>query len=290
MKKAYLLLPILFLFASCLGDDSNFQPIPNDGNNNGNPNPNPNTPVLITKLVVGGETSTFSYNGSKISQIQHGNGEISKFDYSGDLIVEETLTGGSVNTTIQYDYDVKDRLLTKKENYISGTTKSTVETNYTYISSTNVKISYTRTTEGNFAGSPIITTGVRNATLNADGSLSSWSETASVPIPNSSGFYAATGALQPIEYDTKNSPYKNITGYLKIISDEDENGSVHNILNYNDVLEYNNGSGSASWSVFKSSYDYNTSNYVTRNVRNYYDKTGSNVTKTEVRNYEYNHL
>ena len=42
--------------------------------------------------------------------------------------------------------------------------------------------------------------------------FSSWTETASVPN-NTGGFYSGTGALQPIVYDTKNVPFKNITGF-----------------------------------------------------------------------------
>ena len=140
-----------------------------------------------------------------------------------------------------------------------------------------------------FTGSSAIRTGTKTATLNADGSLSSWTETASVPA-NTGGFHSATGSLQPIVYDTKNIPFKNVTGFLKIIDTEDENGSTHNILSYNHLLNYNNGAGSAEWGIFKSSYEYNTSNYPTKNVRTYYNKTGTGVTNSEVNTYEYNHL
>ncbi|BAP29512.1 uncharacterized protein CHSO_0475 [Chryseobacterium sp. StRB126] len=286
MKKAYLLLPILFL-ASCSSSNDDTSSPNNNGNNNGNNTPN--TPVLIAKLNLDGETSVFSYNGSKISQVKNINtNEVSTYTYTGDLITEEIATGGSSTFKINYTYDGSGRLIKKvtiQHSLTSGDT-STDEANYTYTSNTAVKITYKRSSTMSSA----VTTGTKNAILNSDGSLNSWTETASVPISGTTGFYAATGSLQPIVYDTKNSPYKNITGYLKIIDTEDENGSVHNVLNYNQKLNFNDVYGGAGWGIFKSTYDYNTSDYPTRNVRTYYDKTGNNITSSEVRTYEYNHL
>lgn len=285
MKKAYLLLPILFL-ASCSSSNDDTSS-PNNGNNNGNNTSN--TPVLIAKLNLDGETSVFSYNGSKISQVKNINtNEVSTYTYTGDLITEEIATGGGSTFKINYTYDGSGRLIKKviiQHNLTSGDT-STDEANYTYTSNTDVKITYKRSSTMYSA----VTTGTKNAKLNSDGSLSQWTETSAVPIYGTTGFHAATGALQPIVYDTKNSPYKNITGYLKIIDTEDENGSTHNVLNYNQKLNFNDSYGSASWGIFKSTYEYNASNYPTRNVRAYYDKTGTNITSSEVRIYEYNHL
>jgi hypothetical protein len=238
-------------------------------------------------MVADGDTSTFNYNGSKVSQIKNiSTGEITLFSYSGDLIVQQVTTGSNTTYKTNYTYDGNSRLSKKiyVETYLSSGTVSTVETNYTYPASNSVKITYT----ASFTGSPV-RTGTKNATLNADGSLSSWTETASVPN-NTGGFHSATGSLQPIVYDTKNTPFKNITGFLKIIDTEDENGSSHNILSYNNLLNYNNGAGSGEWGIFKSTYEYNVSDYPTKNVRTYYNKTGTGVTNSEVHTYEYNHL
>jgi hypothetical protein len=281
MKKTYLLLPIFFL-ASCSSSNDDNESSNNNGNNNDN------SPVLVTKMVADGDTSTYTYNGSKISQIKNiTNSEVTLFSYSGDLITQQVTTGSSTSYKTNYTYDGNSRLSKKiyVENNLSSGTVSTVETNYTYLSSNSVKITYT----ANFTGSPAMRTGTKMATLNADGSLSSWTETASVPS-NTGGFHSATGSLQPIQYDTKNVPFKNITGFLKIIDTEDENGSTHNILSYNNLLNYNNGSGSAEWGIFKSTYEYNTSNYPTKNVKTYYNKTGTGVTNSELNTYEYNHL
>ncbi|PTT34643.1 hypothetical protein DBR28_13390 [Chryseobacterium sp. HMWF028] len=281
MKKAYLLLPIFFL-ASCSSSNDDTESSSNNGNNNSS------GPVLVTKMVADGDTSTFTYNGSKISQIKNiSTGEVTLFGYSGDLITQQVTTGSSISYKTTYAYDGNSRLSKKiylETNLASGGT-STVETNYSYLSANSVKITYT----ANFTGSPAVRTGTKTATLNADGSLSSWTETASVPN-NTGGFHSATGSLQPIEYDTKNTPFKNITGFLKIVDTEDENGSSHNILSYNNLLNYNNGTGGAEWGIFKSTYEYNTSGYPTKNVRTYYNKTGTGVTNSELNTYEYNHL
>ncbi|WP_241279932.1 hypothetical protein [Chryseobacterium cucumeris] len=281
MKKFYLLLPVFFL-ASCTSSSDD------DTSSNNNGNNNDNSPVLVTKMVADGDTSTFTYNGSKISQIKNiSTGEVTLFSYSGDLITQQVTTGSSTSYKTTYTYDGSSRLSKKvySETSLSSGKVSTVETNYNYLSGNSVKITYT----ANFTGSSSIRTGSKTATLNADGSLSSWTETASVPN-NTGGFYSGTGALQPIVYDTKNVPFKNITGFLKIIDTEDESGSAHNILSYNYVLNYNDGAGSAEWTIFKSTDEYNNSGYPTKNVKTYYNKTGAGVTNSELITYEYNHL
>jgi len=281
MKKAYLLLPIFFL-ASCSSSNDDTESSNNNGNNNSS------GPVLVTKMVADGDTSTFTYSGSKISQIKNiSTGEVTLFGYSGDLITQQVTTGSNISYKTTYSYDGNGRLSKKiyMETHLTSGGTSTVETNYSYLSSNSVKITYT----ANFTGTSATRTGTKTATLNADGSLSSWTETASVPN-NTGGFHSATGSLQPIEYDTKNTPFKNITGFLKIVDTEDENGSSHNILSYNNLLNYNNGTGGAEWGIFKSVYEYNTSGYPTKNVRTYYNKTGTGVTNSELNTYEYNHL
>ncbi|WP_288448059.1 hypothetical protein [uncultured Chryseobacterium sp.] len=280
MKKSFLLLPVFFL-ASCSSSDDTASSSNNENNNSSGP-------VLVTKMVSDGHTSTFTYSGSKIAQIKNiSTGEVTLFGYSGDLITQQVTTGAGISYKTTYNYDGNSRLSKKvytETNLVSGGS-STVESNYAYLSSNSVKITYT----ANFTGSSAVRTGTKTATLNADGSLSSWTETASVPN-NTGGFHSATGSLQPIVYDTKNTPFKNITGFLKIIDTEDENGSTHNILSYNNFLNYNNGTGGAEWGIFKSTYEYNDSGYPTKNVRTYYNKTGSGITNSELTTYEYNHL
>ncbi|MFZ4930470.1 hypothetical protein [Chryseobacterium sp. Mn2064] len=279
MKKIYLLLPIFFL-VSCSSS--------NDDNESSNTDTDPNAPVLVTKMVADGEVSTYMYKGSKISQINNTTtGETTTFIYSGNLITQQITSGASTLYKTNYTYDANSRLSKKVyvETYLVAGGSSSVETDYTYLSGNNVKITYVT----NKTGASASKTGSKTAVLNADGSLSSWTETAAVP-KNTGGFYAATGILKPIDYDTKNMPFKNITGFLKIIDSEDENGSSHNIVSYSNILEYNNGTGNAEWGIFKSVYEYNKSDYPTRNSRTYYNKAGTNVTNSAFTTYEYNHL
>ncbi|WP_312991366.1 hypothetical protein [Chryseobacterium flavum] len=279
MKKNYLLLPIFFL-ASCSGSNDDTD-IPD---NNGNNNNNNNTPVLVTKMVVDGEISTYTYNGTKLSQLKNlTDGSVTNFTYTGELITKSVTSSGSSTYTTSYVYDSNNRLIKKTDVHTAPNLTATTEINYTYPSSNTVKMVVTLST----AGFNTVKTYTRNATLNSDGSINSWTET--VSSPNSTGgMDTGTGALQPIVYDSKNAPFKNVTGYLKIIDQENENGSTHNVSDYKSVIQYN--SGGTEWTIFKSIYEYNTSGYPTKDIRKYYDKTGSTVSSTEVSTYEYNHL
>ncbi|PKF75229.1 hypothetical protein [Chryseobacterium sp. PMSZPI] len=275
MKKTYLLLPIFFL-ASCSSsnDDST---LPNNGNNNDN------SPVLVTKMTLDGDVSTLTYNGTKISQIKNiTDGSITTFVYDGDLISQAATSGANSSVTTKYTYDAKNRLTKKATSGNDSGGLWTAESNYNYQSNNNVTILTTLTTPSSKR------TETRNAVLNDDGSINSWTGTLTHTINNTS--QTATVTLKPIVYDTKNSPLKNITGYSKIIDMEDETGSTHNTLSYNYTVNYNNGTGT-EWTIFKSNFEYNTSGYPTKEIRSYYDKTGTTATgSTDVNTYEYNHL
>lgn len=247
MKKIYLLLPIL-LFASCgSNEDENENPTSNNAENS--------DPVLVTKMVSEGETSIFSYNGTKLTQSKNiTTGSTSNVTYTGDLITKIIDIDAISTTTTIYNYDNNGRLIKSTSFYTSSMPTSTTENTYTYTSSTTVKIVTTMTTAG-ISGSKVYT---KNASLNADGSLKSWNET--VVQQNGS---AGTGVLQNVIYDTRNKPFKNVTGYLKLMDSEDENGSVNNVLDYNNVINYSAG---GEWTIFKSTYEYNSSNYPTKNT------------------------
>ena len=270
MKKVYFLLPFIALFScTSTGDESE--------NTTTNPGVN-NDPVLLTKMTLNGETSVFTYNGTKLLQEKNITaGTTSNVTYTGDLITKIVETGGNSTNTTTYIYDSNTRLTKATTVYTSSTTTSTTENTYTYPSSNTVKIVTTLTTQGN--GTKTYT---KNATLNADGSLNSWNET--VVEQNGS---AGSGVLLNVLYDSKNKPFKNVTGYLKLIDSEDQNGSSSNVINYNNVINYTAG---AEWTIFKSNYEYNSSNYPTKDIRTYYEKNGTTISGTDVTTYEYNHL
>lgn len=273
MKKIYLLLPILLMTSCGSGGDDNTEVSATTSNGN-------NDPILVTKMVSDGETSNFTYDGSKLVQVKNITAGITtNFTYSGDLITKTVSTESNSATTTTYTYDGNSRLSKSSAAYTSGNATYITETNYTYPSSNTVKMVSTVST----AGMGITKTYTKNAILNSDGSLKSWTET--VAQPNATGG-AGTGNLTVV-YDAKNKPFKNVTGYIKLIYSEDENGSNNNIVDYNHLIQYSNG---AEWGIFKSIYEYNSSNYPTKNTRRYYDKTGTSITNTEITTYEYNHL
>lgn len=276
MKKTYLLLPI-FLLASCSSSNND------DDSSNNNGNNNDNNPVLVTKMTMDGDVLTFTYNGSKISQIKNlTEGSVTTFTYSGDLISQSVVNGSNTSLTTKYTYDGSGRLTKKTINGTDFGGLWSSESSYTYQANNNVKIVYTASTSASTRNE------TRNAVLNADGSMSSWTGTLSRTQNNTTE--TATSTLKTVVYDTKNAPLKNITGYLKIVDNEDESGSAHNTLSYNHIISYNNGTGT-EWTIFKSNFEYNASGYPTKEVRSYYDKTGNTPTgSTDINTYEYNHL
>ncbi|MCQ9641312.1 hypothetical protein MP478_18175 [Chryseobacterium sp. WG14] len=281
MKKTYLLLPIFFL-ASCSSSDDDIEAALNNGNNNNNNN---NTPVLVTKMVADGDVSTYTYNGTKLSESKNlTDGTVTTFFYTGDLITKSVTSGSNSTYTTTYTYDGSSRLSKKATVHTATNLSSTTEIIYTYPSPNNVKMVVTLST----GGSSVTKAYTRNAILNADGSIKNWTETVTSPLP-SGGFDTGNGILQPIVYDTKNAPFKNVTGYLKLMDQEDENGSAHNVTDYKNVIQYSISTGT-EWTIFSSIYVYNASGYPIKDTRKYYDKTGSSVTNTEVTTYEYNHL
>lgn len=271
MKKAFLLLPILIL-ASCGSNGDDAENLTTNSNGNSDP-------VLVTKMTADGETSTFTYNGTKLSQAKNITAGItSNVTYTGDLITKIVDIEANAMTTTTYIYDGNSRLTKSTSVYTSSMPTSTTETNYTYPSVNAVKMVTTMTTAG-ISGAKTYT---KNATLNVDGSLKSWTET--VVQQNGS---AGTGVLQNVVYDSKNKPFKNVTGYLKLMDSEDESGSSNNVVDYNHIINYSSG---AEWTIFKSTYEYNSSNYPTKNTRKYYDKNGTTLSSTDITTYEYNHL
>ncbi|MCJ8155370.1 hypothetical protein MKJ01_16515 [Chryseobacterium sp. SSA4.19] len=272
MKKNYLLVPILFFFASCSNGDDDI---------NQNENNNGNTPVLVTKIVSGGETATISYDGTKITEIKYTGGDTRKYIYTGNLITQITDTeGGSVLETAVLTYDTSSRLSKQVINH-TGSSTYTTTINYTYITNNNVKIVET-TVNPSYSYTK---THTRDALLNTDNSLKGW--TATVTETQPSGTNTGTGTLIGVAYDSSNSPFKNVTGYQKIIDAEGMTGSTHNLVNYSDKVGFTNGDWETT--IFSSTFEYNSSDYPTKETKKYKDQNGT-LYSTEITTYEYNHL
>jgi hypothetical protein len=271
MKKIYLLVPVFFL-ASCSSS--------NDDTADSNQNTD-NSPVLVTKMVEDGETYTFTYDGSKISEKKHSSGDTTTYTYTGDLITKIVEKDGNATESTVLSYDGNSRLSKTVMTHTStGINNYVTTSNYTYQTNNNVKIVETISNPaGNYSRST-----TRTVLLNTDNSLKSWTTT--VTENTASATNTGTGVLLNVGYDSNNSPFKNVTGYLKIIDADGKNGSTHNVVNYSDKTNFTNG-----WetTIYSSVFEYNTSGYPTKDTRKYINQDGT-LYSTRINTYEYNHL
>lgn len=280
MKNIHLLMLIFFL-ASCSGNGDTTLP-----NNNGNNNDG--TPVLVTKVITNGEISTYSYNGSKIFQIINiTKGNVTTFTYTDDLITQSETIGPNPRTA-KYSYDADKRLTKLIASGVDFYESWSLESDYTYKSNNKVEIKFYKKIT-----SPLQRRrGSVSAVLNTDGSLNSWLGNFDRTINDNPGVIASS-TLKAIEYDTKNSPFKNITGYLKIIDMENKNGSAHNTLSYDHTINYQYlplPTVERERTAFKSSFEYNTSDYPIKETRTIYENYMGSPTTTNISTFEYNHL
>jgi hypothetical protein len=244
-----------------------------------------NSPVLVTKYSYDNEVYTYIYNGSKIATEKDlVYGGLRTYIYNGDIITKivETQNGVEIGN-IAYTYDANNRL-TK---FVETEGTSIVSTrNYVYISNDHVTITETNN-QPTFNSNK---TTVQDAYLNTDGSLKNFTET--ITIKNNAGVVTqtGTGTLQTIIYDAKNNPFKNVTGYSKILIAN--NISIHNILDYT----YNGqsvfvGSGTGSnWQIYKNTHTYNSANYPTKTITTSYNQSVIAQPNPDTATYEYNHL
>ncbi len=269
MKTKIMLLSIALLAISCSNDSNTVDPVDS-------------TPILLTKLMNNGETYVYTYNGSKIVQ-EKGlvDGDISNFTYTGDLITKivSTSSNGAPTSTETFTYDSSNRLIKAED--ISGS-NSTVTT-FNYLSADHVTI-IEKHTSGNY-----VKTYTRDAYLNTDGSVKSYTQTIQA-TQNGTIVETGTGNLQPIVYDNKNNPFKNVTGLKNIqVYNQVDQASEHNVLSYK-LVNSTTGSGSSGISsdIFTQTYQYNSNNFPTQSVLKSYDNNNT-LTETHTTTYEYNH-
>ncbi len=207
MKKISLFLSVVALsLASCSSDSDSSS------------SNNPSSDVLVKKIVYTSltdeftETVNFTYNGNKLVKGVYADGTEEIYTYEGDLITKIEMTnGGDANFTENFTYDSSGRLAT-----------------YTFI-------------EGDY-------TEVETFAYNADGTVTAtmgtgigaWDRTYHfsngelIKIVDEFGTYDYT-------YDSKNSPFKNVTGYGKIAivthGDHEFFGRSQNIVSIHETSE-----------------------------------------------------
>lgn len=268
MKQVYFLLLPFFAFTSCSTIEEDTSATDN--------------PILVTKMVQDGDNYTFSYSGAKISEMNNTTDNWKRsFTYTGDLITKyvDTFSDGTTATTL-LTYNSNEKI-TKKTTTASASAETTTVT-YVYLAGGEGKIQITTAiTEPGYSK-----TYVKTAYTNPNGSLKNWTET--VSEAGTSGTVTGTGELKDIVYDGGSFPFKNITGYVKMLESEDMNGSERNVREYHNLITYPTISG-VEHTIYKSTYEYHTNGYPKKDIRDFYDENGL-ATSSEMTTYEYNHL
>lgn len=211
----------LLLLFSCSNNES-----VNDGSTTG--------VVLVKKIVYSdGVENTFNYNGTKLTKINIvGEGEYLNITYSGDLIIKiEWFTANNIGSEVtEFNYSLNK--LSQIKTYISPNRLEIIE-NYSYNSDGTITIA-----ESYYNSSNVLTNS--NPRKN-------YYDTAGNKIKTE--FLQNNKVISTLNYayDTKNSPFKNITGAHVLFLEDDSVGSVINNLT--------NGPNSSK------SYQYNSQNY-----------------------------
>jgi hypothetical protein len=249
MKKLlYLFTASLLVFTSCSNDDNNSS--------------DPASSILVKKITYPKPSgSTYAeaiiYNGNKIVSLT-GDDYVIKYTYVGDYITksEEFDENGVLDYTNEYTY-TNGKLTSFIE--IEAGSDDNYKTKYVY--NADGTITYEGFT---------ITSGVEKKNGNdgkytyKDGNLIKEEDSYGVTI---------------YEYDTKNSPIKNVLGYNLLLGDD--SGNVNNVIKetYTSVSTTN-----AYTSIVTSVYKYDVNNYPTEKVES--RQSGSSIS-TETTQYAY---
>jgi hypothetical protein len=244
MKKLIYLLSITFLLLqSCSPSDNNES------------NSDSTNVVLLKKIVNSDGETIFSYNGTKLTKINFNwaDREYANITYSGDLITKiETFNSNNVSQT-RTEYFYSSNKLTEAKGYWNN---KLVETS--------------------------------TLTYNSDGSITDLylSNSGSSFTTSYKKYFDSVGNLIKQEYlsgsnnytyDTKNSPYKNITGWNNLVPCLGTNFlRINNILSEKQFV-----SGSAK--VFTDRvyvYQYNSKDFPTSQTTTINGSTSSTSTET----------
>jgi len=197
MKKIFYLLSITFLLLqSCSSGDSPDSP--------GSPdNPNPSGGTLLKKIVCSnGLVFNYTYNGNKLSKIAGENGENSgyyKFTYTGDLITKYEIAN---------NYD--EKAMFKVFNYENNDIKQIKNYSWTGVLEDVDDLIYnndgTITVTKTDSGSGIKDIHIYKEYYNSEGNI----------YKTTNNYGGGETSVDTYEYDTKNSPFKNIIGMTNL--------------------------------------------------------------------------
>ncbi len=201
-----------------------------------------------TSTMANGQifTNTITYNGNKIVDLtQQGAGNKWVYTYTGNLITKVNVYDniGTLTWTINYFYN-NDNLI-KSETVASPTPTIIGRVTYTYNSDSTINVVYSQ-----------VDTTTNQETIRTWSNKYYFSEgnlvkTESTDINNGSLVTKTSTSL----YDSKNNPFKNAIGFIKIKLDDDitfvsVNNSIGDLVNNQGVSP-----------VEKDVYTYNADNY-----------------------------
>ena len=195
MKTLFYCCALVALFISCSPDSAS--PVIQ------NSVQTPPTGIVPIKIIYPSafetDTTSFSYNGNKLDKIKYGN-TISKYFYNNDFITKIDLSdlGGTVYSSITYDYDSSGRLSQVKRTNVDIDQSMAVKSTFQYNS--NGTMTVTDYTGDNFTQETISATHIYFIGTN--------NEIASIQTTPVGGSTETT----TYSYDTKNNPLKNVTG------------------------------------------------------------------------------
>lgn len=265
MKKILCLFSAsLLLFASCSSNDDNSSDLPSTS-----------TLSILPKTVKfsspsypsDNSISTVTYNGNKIVSAKTGS-ERTDYVYDGNVIVKVT------------SYDTK-----------SGKDVKSYEESYTYVDNKLATYYYvgnftTQFPTGQYKGRSVYTYNsdgtVKAESYNIEPSTGVESKSSTTKVltfvngnlvknvitETATGYYN----IELYEYDSKNSPFKNITGFHLLINSS-EFSSVNNIIKES----YSNVSGTTTYGpdVYKKDFVYDANGFPTKQTT--YEKDGKTV-------------
>jgi hypothetical protein len=225
--------------------------------------------VLPTKITIidvnGTNTSSFAYNGNKLVGIVGATSNVT-YTYTGNLVSKITITNsGAISSLSTEDYSYNpDSTINSVVNYseilIGGQlTKDKSITRFTY--NTNGTVSQRAYSIDLNSGTETASNStILNTFINNNISIKYTETAASFNITN-----------QTLEYDLKNSPYKNILGYKRLFK---ERSNANNLLKQTNVFTtYFNGQTIMTTDVLTRTYVYNSDNFPTE--IKYFSSTGT---------------
>jgi hypothetical protein len=261
MKKIIYLLTATIIIVSCKKTDSVVNTIPQTQPQQ--------TYILPTKIVIidanGTNTSSFSYNGNKLTTIVGINSNVS-YTYTGNLVtkITATNTGSLVALNIEdfvYNADsTLSSITTYNENNASGQivkTKSILRLTY---NPNAVIIQRNSTIDINSGAETPDNFSIANTFTNGN-----------ISKKSNINFISPNTTEQTIEYDLKNSPYKNVLGYNRLFK---ERSNTNNLIKQTIVNTiFFNGQTIVTSDVYTRSYLYNNDNFPTE--IKYFSNTGA---------------